>query len=170
MFDNYRLEQNMKRLQAGELESFDEIYEQTNRLVYYVIYQIVKDHDLTQDLLQNTYMQIIKKIKDYKPTNAPKAWIVQIARNLSLNEIKLRNREVLVFQEDLDIQEKKEETPLIDLAQANLPEDEFLILMLCIGEGLTRREVAKNLGLSTSGVTWKLQQAMKKMQNLLKEK
>lgn len=115
-------------------------------------------------------MQIIKKIKDYKPTNAPKAWIVQIARNLSLNEIKLRNREVLVFQEDLDIQEKKEETPLIDLAQANLPEDEFLILMLCIGEGLTRREVAKNLGLSTSGVTWKLQQAMKKMQNLLKEK
>ncbi len=41
--------------------------------------------------------------------------------------------------------------------------------MLCIGEGYTRREASKIVGLSTSGVTWKLQEAMKKMKKLVKE-
>jgi RNA polymerase sigma-70 factor (ECF subfamily) len=172
MFDNQRLENSMKRLKQGDLEAFDDIYEQTHRMVYYVIYHVLGDTRLSEDVMQDTYMRIIDKISQYEPNTTPKAWIAQIAKNLALNEIKKVQKMSTIDSETLDVipdSTPKKETPLIDLAKKNLPEDEFLILMLCIGEGYTRREASKIVGLSTSGVTWKLQEAMKKMKKLVKE-
>ena len=56
---------------------------------------------------------------------------------------------------------------LIDLAAKNLPEDEFMILMLCVCERYQRREVAI-MKLSVSGVTWKLNRALDKLRKLAK--
>lgn len=172
MFDNHKLEISMKRLKNGDLQAFDEIYDQTNRIVYYVIYQIVKEQSLAEDVMQDVYMHLVDKIDLYDPQTTPKAWIVQMARNLAINEYNKRTKEMIVEDEEIDLiasSPTSKETPLIDLARANLPEDEFLILMLCVGEGKTRKEVAEVVGLSTSGVSWKLDQAMKKMKKLVKE-
>ena len=38
--------------------------------------------------------------------------------------------------------------------------------MLCICEGYKRREVAEITGLSTSGVTWKLHNALEKLKSI----
>jgi RNA polymerase sigma-70 factor (ECF subfamily) len=162
----------MKLLKNGDLQAFDEIYDQTNRIVYYVIYQIVKEQSLAEDVMQDVYMRLVDKIDLYNPQTTPKAWIVQMARNLAINEYNKRSKEMVVEDEEIDLiasSSTSKETPLIDLARANLPEDEFLILMLCVGEDKTRKEVAEVIGLSISGVSWKLDQAMKKMKKLVKE-
>ena len=172
MFDNHRLENSMKRLKQGDLEAFNDIYEQTHRIVYYVIYRIVGNNSLAEDVMQEAYMRLVDKINQYEPRMTPKAWIVQMATNLALNEYKKVQHNVSIDDDALDYivdPTPRQETPLIDLAKNNLPEDEFLVLMLCVGEGHTRHEVGKVVGLSTSGVTWKLNQAMKKMKILVKE-
>ncbi|HHU55130.1 MAG TPA: RNA polymerase sigma factor [Acholeplasmataceae bacterium] len=164
MFNSKLLEQSMEKLKQGDVSSFDIIYKETHRLVFYVIYQILQNKTLCEDIMQDVYIKVYQKISTYQNQNSPKAWICMIARNLALNELKRRERVQILDQDKInEIQAKYEETPLIDLASKILPEDEYLILMMCVVEGYRRREVAKIFNLSTSGVTWKLNQALTKL-------
>jgi len=171
MFDNIKLEKSMKRLQNGDASAFDIIYEQTHRMVYYIIYPIVKRHELAEEVMQNVYINVYEKIYQYKSQNSPKAWIAMIARNLAINEYNRNKKEINLDIDTMDFidnKTKEETTPLIDLAHDNLENDEFIIVMLCVCEGYKRREVADILGLSTSGVTWKLKKALNKLKQLTK--
>lgn len=171
MFDNQKLNKSLLALKNGDDQAFGYIYEATEHLVYYTVYSILKNRTRTEDIMQSTYIKVYENIGSYQ-SNAPKAWIVTIARNLAINEYNRLKREQLVEAEALDTiaaDRKNADTPLIDLAAKSLPEDEFMIVMLCICEGYKRREVAELLHLSPSGVTWKLDQALKKLRKLAEE-
>lgn len=64
--------------------AFEELYAEYKNLVYYVIYQIVKDHEVSSQLLQDTFLTVCRKIDQYQGGNF-KYWIVTIAKNLSKN-------------------------------------------------------------------------------------
>lgn len=165
-----KLEKAFQALKKGDETAFVEIYEATHRLVYYTIYQILKDSELAKDIMQDTYLKVHEKIDSYR-SDSPKAWIMTIARNLAINAYNRRKKELLLDYETIDYlaAEERKTTPLIDLAAKKLSEDEFLILMLCVCERYKRREVAEIMNLSTSGVTWKLNQALEKLKRLAKE-
>lgn len=169
---NRKLESAMKAFQNGDVDGFNTIYQAIHRLVFYVIYGIVKDYQRAEDLLQNVFMTVYEKKDEYRKKESVKAWIIQIARNMALNEWKREQRVVVSERDTIDAIHKKEneanpDTPLIDLAKDILPEDEFLIVMLCVVEGYTRREVGKLLNLSTSGVTWKLNRALEQLRTTI---
>lgn len=162
-----KLEQAMKAFQQGDLKGFNTLYEALHRLVFYVVYGIVKDYALAEDLLQEVFIRLYERKEDFRREGSVKAWILQIARHLALNE-KKRREKVVVSDRAIDAlrtdrHQAIPETPLIDLAKDRLAEDEFLIVMLCVVEGYPRREVGKLLNLSTSGVTWKLNQALERL-------
>jgi len=167
VFDQKKLEASMQLLKSGDSTAFEYIYEQTNRMVYYLIFSIVKDHGKSEDIMQNVYINVFEKKNLYVSDVSVKAWIMTIARNLALNEYN-RKKEIITEGAQLEFlanqkQKPTEETPLIDAAREHLEEEEFFIVMLCVGEGYTRKEVAKLIGLSTSGVTWKLNEALSKL-------
>lgn len=169
MFDNIKIEKSMQLLKNGDTSAFDTIYEETHRMVFYIVYPIVKDYARAEDVTQNVYIKVYEKINLYKENTSAKAWIATIAKNLALNEYKKYKNDVVIdIEKSNNIPEdvNQENTPLIDLASENLAEDEFMVVMLCVCEGYKRREVAKILNLSTSGVTWKLDNALKKLKSL----
>ena len=62
--------------------TFERIYSDYNKLVFYVIYQIVKDKEITKDLVQETFLSVYNKIDQYNGGNF-KYWVLQIAKNLA---------------------------------------------------------------------------------------
>ena len=58
---------------------------------------------------------------------------------------------------------------VFDAARKLLSEDEYEILMLCQVAGYKRREVAKMLDLSINTVTWKNNEALKKLRKYLEK-
>lgn len=170
MFDAKKLNKSMNALKNGDDSHFDIIYEQTHRLVYYIIYSILKNKEDSEDVMQQVYMRVYEKIDQY--TDSPKAWISTIARNLAINKYNKNKREKLNYLDDyilLKVPSYDEETPLIDMASKVLDEDEFTIVMLCVVEKYKRREVAQIFNLSTSGVTWKLNNALEKLRKELQK-
>lgn len=168
MFNVKRLEKSMLLLKNGDDREFDIIYEETNRLVYYIIYSILKNKEESEDVMQQVYMRIYDKIDQY--TDSPKAWISSIARNLAINQYNKNKKQNVSYLDDTDLMKigtGDEETPLIDLASKILDEEEFNIVMLCVVENYKRREVAEIFNLSTSGVTWKLNNALEKLRKEL---
>lgn len=173
MFDLMRLEKSMQQLKNGDSSAFEDIYEQTHRMVFYIVFGILKNHEKAEDLTQDVFMKVYEKINLYNRSVSPKAWIAMIAKNMAINEYKRQKKETIIDNEtaDLVVDEKpyRKETPLIDLASKHLSEDEFTIVMLCVGEGHTRKEVGQMLNLSTSGVTWKLEQALNKLRKIVEK-
>jgi RNA polymerase sigma-70 factor (ECF subfamily) len=173
MFNQVRLEKSMQQLKSGDSSAFDIIYEETHRMVFYIVYPIIKDYSRAEDLTQDVFMKIYEKINQYSQSVSPKAWIAMIAKNTAINEYKRQKRETIIDNDtaDLIMDEKptRRNTPLIDLAAKHLLEEEFMIVMLCVGEGYKRREVAEMLNLSTSGVTWKLEQALNKLRKIIEK-
>jgi len=159
-----KLERSMQKLKQNDTSSFDVIYEATHKLVYYIIYGILKNKSQADDIMQDVYLKVYQKIDQYQENTSPHAWIARIARNLALNEYRRKQKETLMDTNTLElIPEKNNDTPLIDLAAKILSEEEYMIVMMCVVERYRRREVAKILNLSTSGVTWKLNQALNKL-------
>jgi RNA polymerase sigma-70 factor (ECF subfamily) len=163
MFDQIKLKMAMSDLKSGQSDAIDRIYDLTNRMVFSVIYSIVKRTDVTEDIMQDVYMKIYQNRLRYQE-DQPKSWILKIAKNEAINQYHKQMKETIVDVESLNtLSTNTNETPLIDLASQTLDADEFLIVMQCIIEGKTRKEVANLLDLSTSGVTFKLNVALEKL-------
>ena len=163
----------IKRFINGDRTAFDEIYHRTRKSVYYVAFSVLRDGYLAEDVMQTTYMRVIKNIRSYVFGTNPAAWIVKIAKNEALNVKKTRARESLT-DDFTDCPEHGSDEPykygeLIDLARRNLDEDEFSVMMLVSVCGYKRREIGDMLDMPVSTVTWKYKNALGKMRVALKE-
>lgn len=79
-------------------QAFEQLYKEYKNLVYYVIYQIVRDQDASSSLLQDTFLTVYNKIDQYAGGNF-KYWILTIAKNLSKNyctRVINKNRNIVI--------------------------------------------------------------------------
>ena len=167
-----KLERKNGELKAGNGNAFDYIYEQTNRSVYFAILYIVHDKMYAEDLLQETYIKAIGALDRYQQGTNFTAWLSRIGKNLALNHIKAAKREVATDFDTDSYRYGTQETELpyiFDVAAKILAEDEYEILMLCQVAGYKRREVAQMLQMPIGTVTWKNNEALKKLKNHLQK-
>lgn len=167
------LERKIAALRAGDSRAFDYIYEHTNRSVYFRILYIVRDKMYAEDVLQETYVRAVRSLASYEPNTDFIAWLSRIAKNLALNHIKRAAREVSTDFETEEYRFGSAEMPtpyIFEVAAKLLSEEEYQIIMLCHVAGYKRREVAKMLSMPIATVTWKNNQALKKLKShLVKE-
>ncbi len=163
------------RIQHGDTEGLTDLYELTSRAVFAFVLPIIRDYQLAEDIMQETYVSAYRGIAGYKPGTNGLNWLMTIAKNNAFNQMHRRAREE---ETDFDVQHETAgsfieranfDSPTIDLAKLVLPIDEQEILFLyAIGE-YKHREIAALLGLPLGTVTWKYQTAIKKMQEHLKK-
>jgi RNA polymerase sigma-70 factor (ECF subfamily) len=114
-------------------------------------------------------------IHQYQLTTNGMNWILTIARNTALNLIKVRDRETQVEREtleatlpsSLDIYDLG--SPVITLAKKILDLEEQKILFLYAISEYKHREIALIMNIPIGTVTWKYNQAIKKMKGALKK-
>lgn len=167
------LDKFIKKFINGDTSAFDDIYNLTQKSVYYVALSILRDKALAEDVMQTTYMRMLKSIRSYTLGTNAYAWIYTIARNEALNVKKARLREQSVDEYEnktlFGMSEPDKYGELIDLAKRLLADDEFSILMLVTACSYKRKEIGKMLGIPISTVTWKYQNALLKMRNALEK-
>lgn len=88
------------RVQSGDQTAWSEMYELSCRYLYKIIYDIVKDTNTTEDLLQETYLQIYNKINTLQEASAFYVWAGRIATNFTLRYIQKYRKEVLVTADE----------------------------------------------------------------------
>lgn len=169
---NDKLEKKIAALREGDKRAFDYIYERTNRTVYFAILYIVRDKMHAEDILQETYLRALSALQQYTPgTNFP-AWLRAIGKSLALNHLRKNVREVATDFDKDSYKYGAQETELpyiFDVAMKILSEEEYEILMLCQVSGYKRREVAEMLNMPIGTVTWKNNEALKKLKIYLEK-
>ena len=75
----------VRKYLKGDSLAFDDIYYETQTSVYLSIKTYIRDQQIIEDLMQDTYVRAIQNITKYKLGTNFKAWISCIARNIAIN-------------------------------------------------------------------------------------
>ena len=67
-------------------EVYEEIYNEYYKLIYFVILQIIKNKEETEELVNDTFLKAFNNITKFKEDTSLKSWIVQIAKNTAINQ------------------------------------------------------------------------------------
>ncbi len=155
----------IKELKKRDYTSFDTFYHLTKNQVFYAIVSIIKDKDLAEDLMQDTYVKFLEKIEQYKDGSNPYAYLSTIARNLAINLYNRRKKEIrsdeiidsIPYEEPPDNQE--DIFKILDL----LEQDEQEIVSLHVINDLKFREISKIIEKPLGTVLWIYNKAIKKL-------
>ncbi len=91
LFDNYA--ELVKRAKAGDESAFEEIYESTKRFVFVTSFEILKNEQDAEDVMQEVYLNLFKKIDTIKNEKALMRWLAVAAVNRSKDKIKYSKNE-----------------------------------------------------------------------------
>lgn len=169
-------EKLFKRIGVNDMEALEELYNLTERTLYAYVLSIVKNHDETLDLMQETYIKIMSSAHLYKPMGKPLAWMFTIAKNLYLSKIRKSKREIemdsIEMKDDVRFSyvTDSDDKMVLETALDILNEDERQIILLHAVSGLKHREIADSIGLKLSTTLSKYHRALKKIRDYLTER
>ena len=165
----------MARIAGGDKGALAEFYQKTHTAVYGFALSILKNTHDAEDVLQDTYVQVWQAALSYRPQGKPMAWLLTIARNLSMSRLREQSRTDTYVPEDwqdrlaeVTAVTQEDRLTLHALLDA-LEEQERQIVTLHALAGLKHREIAALLELPLATVLSKYSRALKKLQAAWKE-
>lgn len=153
----------------GDNAAFSRLYEQTGRGVYAFLYTYFHNKEDTEDALQTVYLKIKRNAASFKPNGSGRAWILQIAKNHAINELKKNSRTVCAEEIDLGTTEGVSVGSVNDTMQRVLTEEEQQIITLHVLWGYKHKEIAKMFDHPVGTITSKYKRAVEKLRTALKE-
>jgi len=78
----------LKKISKGDEEAFRELYDLTHKKVYYYLYRLLQGKQTAEDILVETYTEVWRGAKNFKGKSMVTTWIMAIARNLAMNELR----------------------------------------------------------------------------------
>ena len=165
-------EEIFELLKTNRKLGIEELYKNYSKLVYGVIYSILKNTDETEDVLQNVFVKIFKLDNEKLPTKSHLSWLYSVAKNETINYIKKhskeKNYESLYEMTDNDTEigkvlDKEYFNKLIE----NLPPKQQEILSLKIISNLSFREIANILDMKIPAVQWHYYKSLNTLKLLL---
>ena len=155
------------KISNGDNVAFEELYAKTRKGVFSFLYSYLENYHDTEDAMQTVYLRIKRSIHSYNHGSNGSAWILQIAKNYALTELK-RNKPSLDL-EAIPEASYEFEYNITDIMKKVLNEDEQRIITLHVLWNYKHREIAQLLGMPTGTVTSKYKRAIEKLRNEIKE-
>jgi RNA polymerase sigma-70 factor (ECF subfamily) len=78
------------RTRSGDNKAFESLVRRYQKLVYNVIFQMVRSHESASDLTQDTFLKAYKALPSFDTTRSFKPWLLKIATNTTLNQLRDR--------------------------------------------------------------------------------
>jgi RNA polymerase sigma-70 factor (ECF subfamily) len=85
-----RQDDAVTRAQAGDHEAFSELYTKHKRNVFAICIRMVRDYALAEDLTQEAFLQLHRKITSFRGDSAFTTWLHRLAVNTVLMHLRKR--------------------------------------------------------------------------------
>lgn len=82
----------IRDLKARKEHAFETVYYQYYKLIYFVAFSMVKNREIAEEVVQDTFVRMMESIHQYRGKGEFKSWLLSIARNLALNAIKKQKK------------------------------------------------------------------------------
>ncbi|HPW17748.1 MAG TPA: RNA polymerase sigma factor [Candidatus Aminicenantes bacterium] len=95
----------LDRIQRGDREAFMTIIRRYQQKVFVMAYSILRDREDALDAVQETFLRLYQKASLYRPGRPFQGWLLQIAKNVSIDSYRKRRRTKLGHETSRPIEE-----------------------------------------------------------------
>jgi RNA polymerase sigma-70 factor (ECF subfamily) len=160
----------MLRYQQGDGDAVRELYARTAPMIQKYMSRWA-DWSKTQDLTQDTFLQVHRARRTYRPDLPLLPWMFSIARHVALTHLRSAGRRIVEEQSDLELLNAVAASPMNDVvtrhdlqhAMQALTDEQREIVWLSDLQGFTSAEIARITGVSEGAVRVRLHRAHQKM-------
>ena len=165
------------RCRRRDKTALEELIRHWEKRLFYYIRRLVDDEQDAWDILQKTWLKVIRKIGSLKEPRSLPAWLYRIARNTAISYIRSEySKRILVDEiEEIPVNEKNEreirfenaERVHYGLSKLSLPHREVLTLHFL--EDLSVEEIAKVIEVPPGTVKSRLHYATRALRSVLEK-
>jgi len=173
----------IERAKQGDAEAFETLYHLHKRRVYSLCLRMTANTAAAEDLTQEAFLQLFRKIGTFRGESAFSTWLHRMAVNVVLMQLRKKGLPVVSLEETMEGEEeapRKEpgaEDPRLagsldrmqlQLSIEALPPGYRMIFLLHDVEGYEHNEIAEMVGCSIGNSKSQLHKARMKLREFLK--
>jgi RNA polymerase sigma-70 factor (ECF subfamily) len=171
----------------GNNSAFDVLLNRYEKSIHSYIFYIVRNHDLTEDIFQETFLKVIMTIKQgrYTDNGKFKAWIMRIAHNLIIDNFRQERNENTISNDEAEIDllndmklcesniedEMLQEQIYLDIKKLvkHLPDNQREVLEMRYYHDMSFKEIADVTGVSINTALGRMRYAILNMRRMAEE-
>ncbi len=172
----------LRRIADGDRAAFAEFYDRHATLMFSVASKILNDAGEAEDVLQETFVQIWEKAKNFDPAlGKASSWVCILVRNKAIDRIRASQRrsrlaeaagaEFSIIAEADDTANDgvhgREHAKLIQSAIVELPAEQRHAIELAFFSGLTQDEISKKLNEPLGTIKARIRRGLLKLRDQL---
>jgi RNA polymerase sigma-70 factor (ECF subfamily) len=172
----------------GRDSSIEVLIRRHQKRVYSYILLIVKKQDVAEDIFQETFIKVIKSLKErrYVDTNRFSSWVMRIAHNLIIDHFRREKQSKMISKDayEVDIlnhpkysdktveEEMVFEQILTDVKTLidQLPDDQREVVLLRHYGDLSFKEIAEQTNVSINTALGRMRYALINMRKIMEDK
>ena len=106
--EKMKLKKLIYLVRKNDEDAFQELYRRYHRLVFYVAYQVTKNHADAEEVVQETFVQVTRSIDSLKDPEQFKSWVGRIAYTKAITMLR-KNRDQQLSDQQLEMLSNKTE-------------------------------------------------------------
>lgn len=148
-----------RRLKARDPQAMSELYDSYGRLVYSLIYRVVRNAAAAEDLVQETFLRVWNRVQSFdQQRGALGPWILTVARNRAIDYLRSIDGRMSASALELDRLENPtlfsdfgdsalsiDRTRRLKTAFEKLSPNQRMVIELAYFEGLSQSEMAERM-------------------------
>jgi len=168
---------------TGDKEAFSKLVEKYQKPVYSVCYRMLGTPTAAEDAAQEAFIRAFQALDRYDPERSFATWLLSIASNYSIDQIRKRKVTILSMDSEKDgwmvppdpgpsperAALEKEKQVLVQSLLAELSETDRAAVILQFWHDYSYEEIAETLKLSTSAVKSRLFRARRLLAEMWQE-
>jgi RNA polymerase sigma-70 factor, ECF subfamily len=173
----------IERAKQGDAEAFEALYHLHKRRVYSLCLRMTANTAAAEDLTQEAFLQLFRKIATFRGESAFSTWLHRMAVNVVLMQLRKKGLPLVPLEETIETDEESprkepggEDVRLagsidrlqLKLAIQDLPPGYRMVFLLHDVEGYEHNEIAAMVGCSIGNSKSQLHKARMKLRELLK--
>lgn len=181
-----QFEEAVARMVRGDKSGLKEIYECYIGYIFRIVYEVLQNKENAEDVTSDFFIRLWDKAEQYRPGGGHKGYLATMARNMAIDYLRKHKREELTAMlQDIEADTKEEESrerekglaadtatnveneviqemTVQEALDKLKPAERQIVSLKVLGE-MTFKEIAQCMQIPIGTVTWKYQNAMKKL-------
>ena len=160
--------------------AFEQLVNRYKKKLYNFIYFQIRSAQDTEDLLQDTFVELYKSLDKYNRDSQFNSYLYAIAKNVVFNHYRTKSRRITTeaqdniaeVAEDMNLQGKleiSESMKQLQLAVSQLNVEERQILYLCDNESMSYQQISVILDINLGTVRSRLHNIRKRIVEIMSE-
>ena len=170
----------------GAVWAMEQLYQRYRVILYSLIYRMVADHQVAEDLLQEAFLAVWQHARSYSPqAGAVRSWLISIVHHRTIDYLRAVRRRAGRLQpalwEEVDQDEHRAvpdvwnevwrsvQSTQVRQALMHIPLEQRMLIELAYFQGWTHTEIAEGCHLPLGTVKTRIRSGLKQLKCVLEQ-